>query len=120
KPRVALLRTSIPDISLSDMEDPQQWARVRAFRDEVARTVRAAEFGDLRGLVAGLSTGIQAELEKIQANLAKAQTEAPDQSAARAGGGGVVRLAPRPLFLAGREDLLGELEARLGDRESSA
>src|SRR5580692_2686907 len=34
KPRIALLRTSIPDISLSDMADPQKWARVRAFRNE--------------------------------------------------------------------------------------
>jgi hypothetical protein len=64
KPRVALLRTSIPDISLSDMADPPRLALVQAFRDEVAVAVRAAEFGDLRGLVEGLSTGVQAELEK--------------------------------------------------------
>jgi len=51
KRRVALLRTSIPDERLSDMDDPQKWARVRAFRAEVAGVVRAAEFGDLRGLV---------------------------------------------------------------------
>src|SRR5215469_16488228 len=41
KRRVALLRTSIPDVSLSDMEDPDKWARVRAFREEVAGAVRA-------------------------------------------------------------------------------
>ena len=64
KPRVALLRTSIPDVSLTDIADPHQWARLLAFRDEVADAVRAAEFGDLRGLVEGLSTGVQAELEK--------------------------------------------------------
>ena len=58
KPRVALLRTSIPDIGLSDMEDPQKWARVRAFREEVAGTVRAGEFGDLQRLVEQLSTGV--------------------------------------------------------------
>ncbi len=40
KPRIALLRTSIPDISLSDMADPRRLALVQAFRDEVARTVR--------------------------------------------------------------------------------
>src|SRR5690349_11286772 len=50
KPRVALLRTSVPDISLSDMADPQRLALVQAFRGEVAGVVRAAEFGDLRGL----------------------------------------------------------------------
>src|SRR5215469_3347880 len=31
-PRVALLRTSIPDVSVSDMEDPQKLTRVLAFR----------------------------------------------------------------------------------------
>ena len=74
KPRVALLRTSVPNVSLSDMADPPRLALVRAFRDEVADAVRAAEFGDLRGLVQELSTGVQAELaalEKAQAELAK-------------------------------------------------
>ena len=107
KPRIALLRTSIPDIALSDMEDPQKWARVRAFRDEVAAAVRAAEFGDLRELVQGLSTGVAAGVEKIQAEVTK-------QSAGRVGGSKAVRLAPRPPFLAGREELLAELDARLG------
>jgi hypothetical protein len=120
KPRVALLRTSIPDVSRSDMADPPRLALVQAFRDEVAGAVRAAEFGDLRGLVAELSTGVQGELDKLQAKLAelaKAEAERAElakQPAGPAGGGRVVRLAPRPLFLAGREDLLAELEARLG------
>jgi Domain of unknown function (DUF4062) len=57
KPRVALLRTSIPDVSLADIADPQKWTRVQAFRDEVAGAVRAAEFSDLRGLIQELSTG---------------------------------------------------------------
>jgi hypothetical protein len=59
-PRIALLRTSIPDVSLSDIADPDKAALVLAFRDEVAREVRAAEFGDDKGLIQGLSTGIQA------------------------------------------------------------
>src|SRR6516225_2404257 len=71
KPRVALLRTSIPDERLSDMDDMQEWARVRAFRAEVAGAVRAGDFGDLRGLGAGLSTVVHAELDKIQAKLAE-------------------------------------------------
>jgi hypothetical protein len=107
KRRVALLRTSIPDERLSDMDDAQRWARVRAFRKEVAGAVRAGEFGDLRGLVQKLSTGVQAELEKIQA-------ERANQAAAPMGAGLIVRLAPRPLFLAGRQDLLAEVDARLG------
>ena len=110
KLRVALLRTSIPDERLSDMGDAQKWDRVRAFRAEVAGAVRAAEFGDLRGLVQGLSTGVLAELEKVRAGLAK-------QAAAPVGAGLVVRLAPRPPFLAGREDLLAELHARLAGGE---
>ena len=34
------------------------------FRDEVARQVRPAEFSDLQGLIQGLSTGIQGQLDK--------------------------------------------------------
>ena len=64
-PRVALLRTSIPDVSLSDLGDPQRLALVSAFRDEVARQVRPAQFSDLQGLIQGLSTGIQSELDKL-------------------------------------------------------
>jgi hypothetical protein len=37
-----LVRTSIPDVSLSNMEDPDKWPMVRAFRAQVAREVRAA------------------------------------------------------------------------------
>jgi hypothetical protein len=106
KPRVALLGTSIPDVSLSDVADPVKAALVFAFRAEVAGAVRAGEFGDLRGLVQGLSTGVQAELEKFRAELA-------GQPAAPARTGLVLRLAPRPAFLAGRDDLLAELDARL-------
>ena len=101
-PRVALLRTSIPDVSLSDLADPQRLALVSAFRAEVAGQVRPAEFSDLQGLIQGLSTGIQHELDK----LGKHST---DQMAARR----VLRLAPRPVFLAGREELLAELQAQL-------
>ena len=106
-PRIALLRTSIPDVRLSDLEDPAQARLVLAFRDEVARQVRAAEFSDLQGLIQGLSTGIQGELEKLDQRL-------PGQMAGRA-----LRLAPRPVFLAGREALLAELGARLAGDEAA-
>ena len=75
-----------------------------AFRDEVAREVRPAEFSDLKGLIQGLSTGIQNELEKLD----KRDEEQVGPAAGRA-----LRLAPRPVFLAGREDLLAEMDARL-------
>ena len=64
-PRIALVRTSIPDVGLSDLDDPERLALVSAFRAEVAREVRAAEFSDLQGLIQGLSTGVQAELAKL-------------------------------------------------------
>jgi hypothetical protein len=82
---------------------------VSAFRDEVASQVRPAQFGDLQqGLIQGLSTGIQNELDKPGRQPA-------DQMAVRR----VLRLAPRPVFLAGREELLAELDARLaGDDDA--
>ena len=64
KPRIALLRTSIPDVAVSDLADLPRLALVSAFREEVAREVRPAEFSDLRGLIQGLSTGVQAELAR--------------------------------------------------------
>jgi hypothetical protein len=100
-PRVALLRTSVPDVRTSDLLDPARAPLVLGFRAEVASQVRAAEFSDLQGLIQGLSTGVQGELarrDKRQAGLAAEPA---------------LRLAPRPVFLAGREELLGELDARL-------
>jgi hypothetical protein len=104
-PRVALLRTSVPDVRQSDLQDPARASLVWAFREEVAREVRAAEFNDLQGLVQGLSTGVPAELAKLD--------KRAEQQASRDLAGLVLRVAPRPVFLAGREALLAELDARL-------
>ena len=101
-PRIALLRTSIPDVRLSDLQDPARAPLVLAFRDEVVGQVRPAEFSDLQGLIQGLSTGIQGELDKRD----KRPTD--QAMASRA-----LRLAPRPVFLAGRDGLMEELDARL-------
>ena len=103
--RVALVRTSVPDERLSDMDDPNRWALVRAFRAQVVREVRAAEFHDKGGLLQGLSTGVQGELAKLAQ-----RDQRPDEPRA---GGLVLRLAPRPEVLAGREELLGGLDDRL-------
>jgi hypothetical protein len=113
-PRVALLRTSIPDVRLSDLQDPARAPLVLAFRDEVASQVRPAEFSDLQRLIQGLSTGVQGELDKpIKRDHQDVRSAGP-MSAVR-----VLRLAPRPVFLAGREELLAELGARLaGDDEA--
>ena len=78
-PRVALLRTSVPDVRTSDLQDPARAPLVLGFRDEVASQVRPAEFSDLKGLIQGLSTGIQGELAKLGKR---------DQAAGRPGGGG--------------------------------
>ncbi|HEV2254220.1 MAG TPA: DUF4062 domain-containing protein, partial [Streptosporangiaceae bacterium] len=110
-PRVALLRTSVPDVRLSDLLDPARAPLVVAFRDEVAGQVRPAEFSDLQGLVQGLSTGIQGALDK----LAKHDERRAGQVAA----GRVLRLAPRPVFLAGRAGLLAELDTRLAGDEAT-
>jgi len=98
-PRIALLRTSIPNVSLSDMENPKRAALVLEFRAEVAREVRPAEFHDQTGLIQGLSTGVQTQLDKL--------AKRPDGPRT---GGRVLRLAPKPPFLAGREELLAELD----------
>ena len=106
-PRVALLRTSIPDVGLSDVGDLQRLAMVSAFRDEVTREVRPAQFSDLQGLTQGLSTGTQAELDK------KARRD--ERQGGPVATDRALRLAPRPVFLAGREELLAELDSRLAD-----
>jgi hypothetical protein len=105
-PRVALLRTSIPDVRLSDLQDPARTPLVLAFRTEVARQLRPVEFSDLKGLIQGLSTGVQSALDK--------QAKREGRRAGPGAAGPALRLAPRPVFLAGREDLLAGLEARLG------
>ena len=65
-PRIVLLRTSVPDVRLSDLLDPQRAALIHAFNEEVRGKVRPAEFCDLQGLIQGLSTGVQSELEKLR------------------------------------------------------
>jgi Domain of unknown function (DUF4062)/Tetratricopeptide repeat len=95
KPRIALLRTSIPDVALSDLADPSRLALVSAFREEVARQVRPAEFGDLRGLIQAVSTGVQAELARRPGASARSRALFPAP---------VLDVEPR-----GREQVIDEL-----------
>jgi hypothetical protein len=108
-PRIALVRTSIPDVRLSEFDDPEKAALVRAFREEVAREVRPAEFSDLQGLIQGLSTGFLAALEKL------GKEHAGEQAADPRAGAPVLRLVPRLPLLAGREELLARLDHQLAD-----
>ena len=63
-PQIALLRTNVPDIKLSDLLDAKKSALWQGFDREVRKAVRPAEFSDDAGLIQGLSTGVQSELEK--------------------------------------------------------
>ena len=65
----------------------------------VTGAVRPAEFSDLKDRIQGLSAGMQGEAAMLDKR--------------------VVRLAPRPVFLAGREELLTELNARLAGDENA-
>ena len=81
----------------------------------VAGAVRPAEFSDLKDLIQGLSTGIQGELAKLD----KRDKPPDSREAARLALRRAVRLAPRPVFLAGREELLTELDTRLAGDEDA-
>ena len=90
---------------MSDLQDPARAALVWAFREEVAAGVRAAEFSELQDLVQGLSAGVQSELAKLDKRREEQQVGRET--------GLALRVAPRPVFLAGREAVLAELDARL-------
>ncbi|MVF22617.1 DUF4062 domain-containing protein [Methylocaldum sp. BRCS4] len=65
-PTIVLLRTSIPDVALSDWNDPDKQERIKAFRDEVSRDRRPGEFSDEAGLISALSTGIGRALDVLR------------------------------------------------------
>jgi hypothetical protein len=73
---VALLRTSIPDMSLSDLEDPARAPLVLEFRADVARSVRAAR---RRGRGRPVATGTV-----CLANVAAMSDDLPDLRASHA------------------------------------
>ena len=93
----------LPGVFLSD---PVHGERQRAFRDRVQD--------------AGITVQPVDSPDRLEMLLFQALTtlqQVPGGRAAGRGGDGLagvaVRLAPRPVFLAGREDLLAELDARL-------
>ncbi len=64
-PRLAFLRTNVPDIHLSDLHDPDRTRLVKEFRDEVAQALRRAEFKDMEELVAAFSAAILHHVMKL-------------------------------------------------------
>ena len=90
----------LPQVFLSDSVYGE---RQRAFRDRVQD--------------AGITVQLVGSPAELEMGLFQALTDlrqAPEGRGAGPGGGGVaVRLAPRPVYLAGREELLAELDARL-------
>ena len=91
----------LPGVFLSD---PVYGERQRAFRDRV---------GDAGITVQPVGSPDRLETLLFQA-LAPLKQQAPGDRAARPGGDVVaVRLPPRPVYLAGREELLAGLDARL-------
>lgn len=63
-PRIALMRTSVPDIAHSDLLNAERNQRMQAFHAEVRQAVRPAEFKDDAELIGMLSTGVQRALAK--------------------------------------------------------
>jgi len=92
----------LPGVFLSD---PVFGERQRAFRQRVQD---AGIMVQLVGSPAELEVGLFQALTELRA--------AQGQGAGAGGAGVAVRLAPRPVYLAGREELLDGLEARLAER----
>jgi hypothetical protein len=115
-PRLVFLldEDAVLPLPQSYLSDPRYAKRQRAFRARVKD--------------AGTTVQPVASPDRLEMLLFHALTDLGQQiagSAAGSGGAGsagdvsagvAVRLAPRPVFLAGREDLLAELDARLGHR----
>jgi len=80
-PRIALMRTSVPDIAHSDLLNAERNQRLQTFHAEVRHAVRPAEFKDDAELISMLSTGVQRALAKTSGN---------------ADAGELVRREPRP------------------------
>lgn len=86
-PRIALMRTSVPDISHTDLLDPARNLRLQEFHSEVRQTLRPAEFNDEAELIASLSTSVQRALGETSRLLnppRAAEREAPHNNAPRA------------------------------------
>lgn len=107
-PRLLFLldENTVLPLPLSSLSDPLYGERQRAFRVRLMNT--------------GLAVLKVASPDQLELQLYQAMTDLSMQAASRSapgtgsvGGGVAVRLAPRPTFLAAREELLARLDARL-------
>jgi tetratricopeptide (TPR) repeat protein len=74
RPCLAFLRTSVPDIQFSDLNDPERSRLIHAFRAEVAEALRPAEFNDKTEFVTAFSAAI---VQHVMRQLKARDTEAP-------------------------------------------
>ncbi len=81
-PRIALMRTSVPDIQHSDLLDSKRNLRLQAFHAEVRQTLRPAEFNDAADLIAALSAAVPRALRASpdSADAAVRRPQAPSPS----------------------------------------
>ena len=113
-PRIALLRTRIPNVALSSMASPEDWSAVLGFRDEVRRDVTPAEFSDAASLITALSTGGEKAIRKRRDEGGSPRPAAGDGWYWPAAWDFSAFLASkRPLFT-GRDWLFSEIETWFG------
>jgi hypothetical protein len=86
-PRIALMRTSVPDINHSDLLDPERNRRLQAFHAEVRQTLRPAEFSDEADLIAALSAAVPRARASHQFPRLHPNPDRPCPPATRAAGG---------------------------------
>jgi len=99
------------------LSDPDYAERQRAFRARVAGAGITVQLVNSPGDLALLLFQALAELRQ---RIAESLVTGRDGRSAGDEPGMAVRLSPRPVFLAGRDDLLGELDARLAARRGPA
>lgn len=64
-PRLALRRSSIPNIEFSDIFDAVEMSSLQTFHDEVGKLVRPGQFASHEDLIAQLRSGLSSELKKL-------------------------------------------------------
>jgi WD40 repeat protein len=109
-PRVVLVRTSIPDVTLSSIANAEDWKAVLDFRAEVSRETRPAEFNDKASLIAALSTGVGKAMQRLKEGGSQAHGTADAAWRWPAAWDFSAFLASKRAFFTGRDWLFAEVE----------